>query len=557
MNKYSYDISPRADILDVAIVGAGFGGLYALHKLRSDGLKVRVVEAGPDIGGTWYWNCYPGARCDVESVQYCYSFDTELQRGWRWSERFAAQPEILSYIHYVADRLDLRRDITLNARVESLRFDKAKGLWTVVYGDGQTLAARFVILATGCLSSSNLPAIEGMDQFEGQILHTPNWPKEKVDFAGKTVGVIGTGSTGIQIAPAVAQQAQQLYVFQRTPSYSVPARNAALTEEIHAYWDENFTRLKRIARTESPAGVVTELAKMPASEASDAQKEAEYQKRWDHGGHGLNQAFSDLNVNLESNSTAANFVRRKICETVKDPEVAKKLLPSYPIFTKRICLDTNYFEMFNRDNTALVQLPASGIDRLTPDGVMVDGVVTKVDTIIFATGFDAITGAINRIHIENEEGDTLKEKWRDGPKSYFGLMSAGFPNLFTITGPGSPSVMSNVVVSIEEHVDWISACLAHMRDNDYTLIDVDQSAEDDWVAHVNEVAAGTLFHMAASWYLGANIPGKPRIFMPYAGGVGNYHRKLNEMVAQGYAGFSFSHEAASQPGRHATLSTRA
>jgi len=526
--------------LDAIIVGAGFAGLYALHRLRGLGLSVRVLEAGEGIGGTWYWNRYPGARCDVESMDYSYSFCDELQQEWRWTERYASQPEILTYINHVADRFDLRRDIQLSTRVTAAAFDEATGRWRLATDRGDRIDARFCIMATGCLSDAQLPAIAGRETFAGRWYHTGKWPHEGVDFTGQRVGVIGTGSSAIQSVPIVATQAAHLFVFQRTPNYSVPARNAPLDPEYERRVKADYADFRRQAR-ESRIGFVVERGEESALAVSAEQRQRDYDKRWSRGGLGFSAAYADLLTNQAANDTAAEFFGDKIRGIVRDPATAEALTPrDYPLGTKRLCVDTDYYATFNRDNVTLVDLRKTPIVAITPKGVRTSDRDYAVDSLVFATGFDAMTGALLKIDIRGRAGQTLAEKWAAGPRTYLGLVIAGFPNLFTITGPGSPSVLSNMIVSIEQHVDWIADCVAHLRARDRGVIEATAEAEDAWVAHVNDVGHMTLYPLAKSWYMGANVPGKPRIFMPYIGGVGVYREKCDAVAAAGYAGFRLS-----------------
>jgi cation diffusion facilitator CzcD-associated flavoprotein CzcO len=547
---------------DAVVVGAGMAGLYMLHRLRGLGLSTRVYEAGGDVGGTWYWNRYPGARCDIESMDYSFSFSEELQQEWHWSERYAAQPEILRYVNHVADRFDLRRDIQFNTRITAAHYDETAGRWTIVTDGGERIAAPFCIMALGTLSSTQVPAIPGLETFRGAWYHTGNWPHEPVDFTGQRVGVIGTGSSGIQAIPVIAKQAAHLYVFQRTPNYATPARNAPLDPEHERRIKQTYAEFRRRAR-ESRAGFVVPFNEKPALEATPEERERGYAASWERGGFGFTATFGDLLTNKAANDTAAEFVRAQIRAIVRDPEVAEALSPyDHPVGTKRLPLHTDYYETFNRDNVTLVNLRKTPIEAITPTGIRVrqvgepgsrgagesegdsgrgtqdSGLIYQLDSIVFATGFDAMTGPIFKIDIRGRGGCVLKEKWADGPRTYLGLMSAGFPNLFLITGPGSPSVLSNVLVSIEQHVDWITDCLAYLRAHDLRGIEPTVAAEDAWVEHVNEVAHTTLYPLANSWYMGANIPGKPRIFMPYVGGVGNYRKKCDAVAANGYEGFT-------------------
>ncbi|KGT78942.1 cyclohexanone monooxygenase [Bradyrhizobium japonicum] len=523
---------------DVVVVGAGFAGMYMLHRLRGLGFSARVYEQGGGVGGTWYWNRYPGARCDVESMQYSYSFSEELQQEWDWSERYAPQPEILNYANHVADRFDLRRDIQFDTRVERAAFDAHAKCWSVTTSDGETVEAQFIVLATGCLSNARKPDIKGLESFKGPVYHTGSWPHEPVDFTGQRVGLIGTGSSGIQSAPIIAEQARHLTVFQRTANFSIPARNAALTDEERNNFRKTYPEIRRFACEVARNGIFAEQPDRGALDDSDETRNGKYSARWERGGLTFMYVYNNLGLERSANDTAANFVRGKIAEIVKDPETAKLLQPnSHPIGTKRICIDTDYFATFNRPNVSLVDIKTNPIEEITVNAVRVAGKDHEVDALVMATGFDAMTGSVAKIDISGPGGRTLNEKWAEGPKTYLGLMSAGFPNLFIITGPGSPSVLSNMIVSIEQHVDWIADCLVHMRRQGVATMEASGEAEDKWVAHVNEVAHGTLYPQANSWYMGANIPGKPRIFMPYIGGVGVYRRICDEVAAKGYEGF--------------------
>jgi cation diffusion facilitator CzcD-associated flavoprotein CzcO len=534
---------------DVVIVGAGFAGLYMLHRLRELGFSARVYEAGSDVGGTWYWNRYPGARCDVESLEYSYSFSEELRKEWQWTERYAAQPEILRYLNHVADRFDLRRDIQFDTNVTSATFDESMNHWTIETDRGTRVAAQFCVMATGCLSAAKVPDYKGLDTFQGKWYHTGRWPHEGVDFTGQKVAVIGTGSSGIQSIPVIARQASHVYVFQRTPNFSLPAQNCPLPPEVIEDWSENGPKYRELAKT-TPFGFLVQAGgpKQSALEVPQETRDRLYEDAWRAGGFGMLAAFSDLVVNRESNDTAAEFVRNKIREIVHDPAVADKLAPKdHPIATKRPCVDTGYFETYNRDNVTLIDARATPVLEITATGPRTTDGQFAVDSIVFATGFDAITGALNNIQIRGRNGTCLKDKWAAGPRAYLGLMMAGFPNLFTITGPGSPSVLSNMAISIEQHVDWIADCIAYLQNHYIATIEPTSEAENNWVDHVNEVANQTLYPLANSWYVGANIPGKPRVFMPYIGGFPAYCEKCNEVAEKGYDGFTLvelvSHEA--------------
>jgi cation diffusion facilitator CzcD-associated flavoprotein CzcO len=526
--------------LDAVIVGAGFAGLYMLHRLRGMGFRVRVFEAGAGVGGTWYWNRYPGARCDIESMEYSFQFSDELQQEWDWSERYATQPEILRYADYVADRFDLRRDIQFDTRIVSAVFDEQGKRWTLETSVRTRVSARFCIMATGCLSSANTPQLAGLETFAGPTYHTGRWPHQDVNFTGQRVGIIGTGSSAIQAIPIIAEQAARLYVFQRTPNYSVPAHNAELDPGIRREVKMNYKRLRDSGK-QSPNGVWSfRFNPARALQTAPEERRREYEERWAYGGVSFMGAYADLMFEPEANETAAEFVRGKIREIVRDPQVAEALVPRYVIGCKRLCVDTGYFATFNRPNVTLVDISASPIEAITPHAVKALGKEYEVDALILATGFDAMTGALTRIDIRGRGGRTLKEKWQAGPRNYLGLSTEGFPNLFTITGPGSPSVFTNMIPSIEQHVDWISECLRYMREKGIALIEPRREAEDHWVTHVNEVAAAHLRSACNSWYIGANIPGKQRVFMPYIGGFPAYQKKCQEVVAAGYEGFALS-----------------
>ncbi len=527
---------------DALIIGAGFSGLYQLLCLRDRlGLRVQVLEAGAGVGGTWYWNRYPGARCDSESHSYCYSFSEELMREWEWSERYPGPPEILRYLNHVADRFDLKRDIRFNTRVDSAHYDAHANVWRVTTGGGDILTAQFLITAVGCLSSANVPAIPGLDTFAGRWVHTGQWPHEGVDFRGKRVGQIGTGSTGIQAAPVIAETAAHLTVFQRTANYSVPARNGPLTDDFRRYVKDNTAEIRRVMHA-SVNGHPWLISDRSALETPEADREAVYEAAWQAGGLRFRAAFRDLLVDKTANDTAAEFIRRKIRSIVKDPATAAKLSDfDHPYAAKRPPIDTDYFETFNRDNVALVDLRAEPIECITPHGIRTTAAEYPLDIIVFATGFDGMTGSLLRMDIRGREGLALAQAWAAGPRNYLGLQVTGFPNLFMITGPGSPSVLCNMPVAIEQHVEWITDCIAHMRTTGAKRIEPRDEAMDTWVARVNAAASATLLpHAKHSWYLGANIPGKPRVFMPYAGGMAHYRKICAEVAARNYEGFKLS-----------------
>ena len=525
-------------MLDVIVVGAGFAGLHLLHTLRAQGFSVAVFEAAADVGGVWTWNRYPGARCDVESLQYSYSFSQELEQEWVWSERYAAQPEILRYVQHVADRFDLRRAITFNTAIVAARFDAATDSWLLRTAHGDDVQARWCVMATGALSAARTPDIPGLADFHGAAHHTGQWPHGGVDFSGQRVAVIGTGSSGIQAIPVIAEQAAHLTVFQRTANFTIPAWNIPLTDAAQAEWKARYAEHRRRARE---VGTLYDFNDLAAMQASEAERQHEYETRWNKGGVNFVHAFNDLMVNQASNHTIAEFVRAKIRSTVHDPATAETLSPrSHPLGTKRICVDTGYYATFNRPNVELVDLRKTPIERITATGIRTAAGEHTLDAIVFATGYDALTGALARIDIRGMAEQTLRDKWAHGPRTYLGLMTAGFPNLFIVTGPGSPSVLVNMIVGIEQHVQWISRCLRDLRAQGQTRIDATLDAEDRWVTHVNAAADRTLFPLANSWFLGANVPGKPRVFMPYVAKIGVYRAECDAAADAGYLGFTRS-----------------
>ena len=529
----------RDSEFDVVIIGAGFAGLYSIYRLRALGLKLKVYEAASGVGGTWFWNRYPGARCDVESMEYSYSFSDELQQEWNWTERYAGQPEILKYLNHVADRYDLRDDIQFNTRVVSAVFDRDTSQWTITTNQGDEITASFCIMATGNLSLPSVPKFKGLESFAGAWYHTGLWPIEDVDFTGRRVGVIGTGSSGIQAIPLIAQQAEHLYVFQRTPNFSLPANNHPLDPEYVKKIKSNYAAIREKARKSKFGNARYDSPQKSALEDSPEERRRLYEDRWTTGGLNFTRTYKDLLTNKEANETAGEFVRTKIREAVKNDTVADVLAPKdHYIGTKRPCTDTDYYETYNRKNVTLVNVKESSINQIIEHGIQTENAEYALDAIVFATGYDAVTGAILNIDISVKGGTTLAEKWKDGPRAYLGLMASGFPNLFFITGPGSPSVLTNMVCAIEQHVEWLSDCVDHLRKNNFRQIEADPQHEDKWVDHVNDLAANTLYPSAKSWYTGANIPGKPRIFPIYIGGFGVYREKCIEVAAHNYIGFS-------------------
>lgn len=533
---------------DVVIVGAGFAGMYMLHRLRQLGMSVIVFEAGDDVGGTWYWNRYPGARCDAESLAYSFSFSSELEQEWEWSERYAQQSEILEYARHVSRRFDLRKDIRFKTRVTSAHYQDDSLNWQVETDKGDSVVASFCVMATGCLSVPLLPDIPGVQNFKGNLYQASKWPHEPVSFKNQRVGIIGTGSSGIQAIPVIAEEADHLTVFQRTPNFSVPAKNEPLDQN----WVDEFKKNYRAHRKNHKQAIGSGFGDLKIepidepvepvlrSQLSEEQATQILEDAWATGGAKFMGAIGDQLMNEEANEFAKEFVHRKIRETVADKETANLLCPTnHPIGTRRICVDTGYYETYNRENVTLLSVKDNPIEEITENGVIVNGELTALDTLVLATGFDAMTGALLNMDIRGREGLALSKKWHAGPRSYLGIAVADFPNLFTITGPGSPSVLSNMMVSIEQHVDWVIDCLAHMKEQDLKVFEAQSQAEDQWVSHVNDVASMTLFPKGGSWYLGANVEGKPRIFMPYAAGVGVYREVCDQITAKGYEGFTF------------------
>ena len=526
--------------VDAVVIGAGFAGLYAVYRLRQMGLSYRAFEQGGGVGGTWYWNRYPGASSDSESWVYSFTFSEELEQQWNWSCRFPEQPEILRYLEHVADRFDLRTAFEFNTRVTGAAYDESSGWWTCETAHGDRVRTKYLITAVGCLSAAQVPNIPGLSEFAGAWYHTGQWPHERVDFTGMRVGVIGTGSSGIQSIPIIAKQAKHLTVFQRTPNFSVPARNTSLSLERVAQLKRDIKQIRETCRW-STIGQPYDWKDTEALKVDPEARRQQFEADWQKGGfEWMFGSYRDLMVNKDANETAANFVREKIRGIVKDPEVARKLIPEYPIGTKRLPLDADYFETYNRSNVELVDLRESPIEQIVPTGIRTRDKTYALDAIVFATGFDALTGPLTRIDIRGRGGQRLDAKWSTGPQTYLGVSTLGFPNMFMITGPGSPSVLGNMPVSIEQHVDWICDCIAHLRMRGASTIEPTKDGEEAWGAHVKALADATLFPQTDSWYMGANIPGKPRVFLPYIGGFGTYRKLCADIAAKGYEGFTIA-----------------
>jgi cyclohexanone monooxygenase len=535
-------MNPGANDYDAVVVGAGFAGLYALHRLRDGlGLSVRVIEVGDGVGGTWYWNRYPGARCDIESYSYSYSFSPELQQEWSWSERFAGQPEILRYLEHVADRFDLRRDISFGTRVTGADWDDDARHWVIGTDGGHRLTARFLVSGVGNLSAAKDPEWPGLGEFGGRVISTARWPHEGVDFTGRRVGIVGTGASGIQAIPEIARQAAALTVFQRTANYATPIGNGALDPELETHVKANYQTLRDRSRNHFLGVPYDQM--QPSALAVDAEERLRiYQRRWEQGGFRLFfDSFADIPFDRAANDTAADFIRSKIRERVTDPAVAELLCPNdHPYATKRPPLETNYYEAYNRPTVELVNLRATPIERIEGGGVRLSDRLVELDDLVLATGFDAMTGPLLRMNVRGRGGEPLASRWADGPRTYLGLMVHGFPNLFTVTGPQSPSVLYNMPLAIEDHVDWIAECITHLRTEGADCIEPTETAENDWVAHTSEVASQTLLPETNSWYMGANVPGKPRVCMVYLAGAPSYRATCDEVVAEGYRGFTLT-----------------
>jgi cation diffusion facilitator CzcD-associated flavoprotein CzcO len=527
----------RHEVLDAVIVGAGFAGLYALHELRTRGLKVGVCEAAPEVGGTWYYNRYPGARCDVESVDYSYSFSRELEQEWNWSEKYATQAEILRYLNWVTDKLDLRRDVTFETRVTSAVLDEDSLQWTVRTDTGEQVRARFCIMATGPLSAALPPDFNGLNTFGGDVYHTAHWPHAPLTFTGKRVAVIGTGSSGIQSVPVIAEQAERLYVFQRTPNYSVPAGNRPLTDDDRACVKADYAERRRQSWGSGGGSPHVAHPKLTMEATPDERREA-FEQRWQLGGVLFSKTFADQMTDMAANEEARKFYEQKVRAVIDDPVVAELLIPTdHPIGTKRICTDTNYFQTFNRPHVELISVRQTPIESIDATGIRTSAAHYGIDAIVLATGFDAMTGALAKVDVVGRGGQRLSDDWASGPRNYLGLGVDGFPNLFIVSGPGAPAVLANMVLHAEAHVNWIADCIGYLDGHGYDGIEATESAVDDWVVECARRAEASLFTKADSWYLGANIPGKPRVFMLFIGGFGVYNDICAEAAAAGYKGF--------------------
>ncbi len=526
--------------VDAVIVGAGFSGLYMLYRLRELGFTTRLIEAAEGVGGTWYWNRYPGARCDSESHYYCYSFSDEIRKEWKWSCRYPAQPEILEYLNFVADRLDLKKDIDFGTRVTAGRYDETAHKWQIETDSGETVSTRFLITGVGNTSMPAKPNIAGLESFGGSVYHTALWPHEGVDFTGQRVALIGTGSSGIQSTPMIAEQAEHLTVFQRTANYSVPARNHNLTEEMRREIEANHEETRRLILA-SPIGMPFEMPEKSALEVSDEERKATLDRLWEIGSFRfMFTSYHDIVFDPKANATVAGYIEAKIRDTVSDPAKADVLCDfNHPVGTKRPPIDTNYYETFNRDNVDIVSIRKNPIREATADGLTLEnGDKFKFDTIVFATGFDTVTGTLNKLNLRGKDGLSLSDKWQDGPRAYLGLCSAGFPNLFMITGPGSPGILTNFPGCIEQNVGWIADVMTYMRENGATEFEAATDAENKWVEDIAETVKPTLFHTVDSWYMNSNLPGKPRVFTAYFNGMHTYAEICEEVAANGYKGFA-------------------
>ena len=535
MQEIEYRMNQHNEELDVIIVGAGFSGLYMLYKMRKMNLKALIIERASDAGGTWFWNRYPGARCDIESIEYSYSFSDELQQEWNWSNRYSDQSEILEYINYVVKKFNLKENIVFNTSVKSATFDENLKNW-ILETDSKSYSSKFCVMATGTLSSIKQPNFDGLENFKGDWYVTGEWPHEKLDFTSKKVAIIGTGSSAVQSIPVIAEEAKNLTVFQRSPNYTIPANNRPLTKKELSNAKSSYDQIREKAKYTRAGIGYNQFEERKLLDLSSEEIKKELNNRWKIGGQEIFTAgFTDVGVNVEANKIVADFVKSKIKEIVKDPNVAELLSPEDAIGCKRLCADTNYFETYNRENVELIDLNSNPINSITENGILTNDKEFKFDIIIFATGFDAMTGALQAIDITGKNGKKLKQVWKDGPKSFLGLLINGFPNLFTVTGPGSPSVLTNMMVAIEQHVEWISNCINFLSKSNLNEVEADELFQIEWMDHIEEVAKNTLRYTCNSWYVGANVPGKKRVFMPYAGGFGKYREKCDEIAENNYS----------------------
>lgn len=529
----------QADRVDMVIVGAGFGGMYATWKFREQGMSVVSIEEGGDVGGVWYWNRYPGARCDLLAVDYSYGFSEAVQQEWTWSEQFAAQPEILAYANFVADRLNLRQHYRFNTRVVSAKWHDARQLWAVRTDDGKVIEARFCVMATGPLSKPTDPDIPGLARFGGQVLRAARWPHQPVDLTGKRIGVVGTGSSGMQIIQTLGRTDCELYVFQRTPSFTLPMRNRAHSAEYTAELKRNYAAIREACKL-NPTGGARPVSTRPFFSLPPEHRRELMEEAWAHGGHTFLGIFSDLMTNAEANEQVAEFVRGKIAETVDDKELAEKLKPrGYPIFARRPCLDTGYYETYNLPNVHLVDCLADPIVEITERGIRNQSGETELDVLILATGYDALTGAMLAFEITGREGRPLAEKWAGGPRSLFGIVMEGFPNLFMTTGPNGPAALANIVTISENDVDWVARIITHMQQSGQAAVEATLAAEDAWMDQIQRLAGRSLMTKAKTWWVGANVKGKPQGMLMFTGGFHKYREACEAVAANGYRDLAF------------------
>jgi cation diffusion facilitator CzcD-associated flavoprotein CzcO len=541
MKEVSAPLEKKPTHHDVVVIGAGFVGLYAIYRFLRLNLDVQCFEAGDGVGGTWYWNRYPGARVDIESMEYSYSFDADLQMQWKWPEYFSPQADLEKYANHVADRFKLRDKIEFNARVNRLRFDEDTNLWHVYTSRGHHVTARYIIAATGALDATNVPPFRGLDSFQGRWCHTSKWPKEGVDFSGKRVGLIGTGSTGIQTSTAIAAKVDHLYVFQRTPAYSMPSMNRPLDPEYESEWKQNYSERRALALANSAATYFVRNEHGSAFDYSPEERKRIYEEAWRaRNGLMFSGTFNDIMTSLEANETASEFIRSKIRQIVKNPETAEMLCPkTYPLGTKRMCMDTGYFEIFNRDNVTLVDVRSNPIVEFIPTGLRTTAAEYHFDIGILATGFDAVTGSFTRLNVTGRGGLNLRDKWVERPTNFLGVLVAGFPNLFMVHGPGSPGVLAQMITGGQWQVDWLAQFIENMEEKGHRTVETTPDWEERWAAEMDAAADHTLYKYAESWYVGANIPGKPRVFMIYIGGFPRYMQRCKEQIEAGYEGFVF------------------